>query len=70
MNDAVRAVENVPHTSYGRLLATLASRSSGIATAEDALSDAFSKALTRWPAEGIPDNPDAWLIRVARNQHD
>ncbi|WP_439143844.1 RNA polymerase sigma factor [Planktotalea sp.] len=68
MIDAVRAAEDVARTSYGRLLAILASRSSDIATAEDALSDAFSKALTRWPVEGIPDNPDAWLIRVARNR--
>ena len=43
MNDAVRAAENVARTSYGRLLAILASRSSDIATAEDALSDAFPK---------------------------
>lgn len=68
MSDAARAAEDVARASYGRLLAILASRSSDIATAEDALSDAFSKALSRWPTEGIPDNPDAWLIRVARNR--
>lgn len=59
MNAAVRAAENVTHTNYGRLLAMLASRSSDIAIAEDALSDAFPKAITRWPVEGIPNNPDA-----------
>lgn len=68
MNDAVRAAENVARASYGRLLAILVARSSDIATKEDALSDAFSKALTRWPRDGVPDNPDAWLMRVARNR--
>lgn len=60
--------ENVARTSYSRLLPILALRSSDIETSEDALNYAFSKALTRWPVEGIPDNPDAWLIRVARNR--
>jgi RNA polymerase sigma-70 factor (ECF subfamily) len=68
MNNAVRAAENVARASYGRLLAILASRSSDIASAEDALSEAFSKALTLWPRDGVPDNPDAWLVRVARNR--
>ncbi|MDB9707776.1 RNA polymerase subunit sigma-70 [Planktotalea frisia] len=68
MNNAVRAAENVARARYGRLLAILASRSSDIASAEDALSEAFSKALTLWPRDGVPDNPDAWLVRVARNR--
>ncbi len=54
--------------SYGRLLALLAAPTRDIATAEDALSDAFERALRRWPEDGIPANPEAWLLTVARNR--
>jgi RNA polymerase sigma-70 factor (ECF subfamily) len=36
--------------------------------AEDALSEALYEALRVWPASGVPDNPDAWLLTVARNR--
>ena len=55
-------------SSYGRLLALLASRSGDVAAAEDALADAFAAALTQWPAHGVPSNPQAWLLTVARNR--
>lgn len=54
--------------SYGRLLAVLAAPSADIAAAEDALGDALERALARWPDEGIPDNPEAWVLTVARNR--
>jgi predicted RNA polymerase sigma factor len=54
--------------SYGRLLALLAASTSDIAAAEDALADAFERALRTWPAQGVPANPDAWLLAVARNR--
>lgn len=54
--------------SYGRLVAYLAIRSRDMVEAEDALSDAFRAALERWPREGIPDNPEAWLLTVARRR--
>jgi RNA polymerase sigma-70 factor (ECF subfamily) len=54
--------------SYGRLLAALAAPSRDIAAAEDAISDAVERALTRWPAEGIPANPEGWVLTVARNR--
>nr|WP_041945142.1 DUF6596 domain-containing protein [Tsukamurella paurometabola] len=63
----VRA-ENAARTSYGRLLALLAARTHDLAAAEDALADAFERALTRWPVDGVPDDPDAWLLTVARNR--
>lgn len=59
-------VADVMRASYGRLLAILASRTGDILAAEDALSDAFAKALVRWPDE-MPGNPEAWLLTVARN---
>ncbi len=60
--------ERSARSSYGRLLATLAVRSRDIAASEDALADAFVAALERWPRDGVPDNPDAWLLTAARRR--
>jgi RNA polymerase sigma-70 factor (ECF subfamily) len=54
--------------SYGRLLALLAAATSDLAGAEDALADAFERALRTWPSQGVPASPDAWLLTVARNR--
>nr|WP_245839362.1 DUF6596 domain-containing protein [Mycobacterium aquaticum] len=54
--------------SYGRLLALLAAPTGDIASAEDALSDAFERALQRWPQDGVPGNAEAWILTVARNR--
>ncbi|WP_238146848.1 RNA polymerase sigma factor [Ornithinimicrobium murale] len=53
---------------YGRLLATVAAPTGDLAAAEDALADAFEKALVRWPTDGVPRSPEAWLLTVARNR--
>ncbi|MEM6465481.1 MAG: DUF6596 domain-containing protein [Pseudomonadota bacterium] len=58
---------DVMRASYGRLLAILSSRTNDILLAEDALSDAFAKALIHWP-DTMPRNPEAWLLTVARNR--
>lgn len=60
-------VTEVMRASYGRLLAILSSRTNDILLAEDALSDAFAKALIHWPG-AMPKNPEAWLLTVARNR--
>jgi RNA polymerase sigma factor (sigma-70 family) len=62
------SIETVARDSYGRLIAYLAARSGDVASAEDALGDAFVAALERWPAEGVPEKPEAWLLHVARNR--
>ena len=54
--------------SYGRLLALLAAPTRDIAAAEDALADALERAVERWPKDGIPVNPEAWVLTVARNR--
>ncbi|HXM83200.1 MAG TPA: DUF6596 domain-containing protein [Burkholderiales bacterium] len=54
--------------SYGKLIAFLAARTGDVAGAEDALSDAFAAALVEWPARGIPQVPEAWLLTVARRR--
>ena len=46
----------------------LAAPSADIPAAEDAIGDALERALTLWPAEGIPANPEAWVLTVARNR--
>jgi predicted RNA polymerase sigma factor len=60
--------ELAARASYGRLLAVLASPTGDIASAEDALSDAFERALSTWPRDGVPENPEGWLLTVARNR--
>lgn len=62
------AVEAVARHSYGQIIAYLAARCGDVAAAEDALSDAFLAALERWPIDGIPQKPEAWLLQVARNR--
>ena len=54
--------------AYGKLLAILAAPTRDLAAAEDALADAFERALTHWPTDGIPANPEGWLLTVARNR--
>ena len=52
----------------GRLAAALVHLTGDFATAEDLVQDAVEAALVHWPAEGIPDRPDAWLFTVARRR--
>jgi RNA polymerase sigma-70 factor (ECF subfamily) len=66
--EAVKAAERVARESYGRLVAFLAARTRDVAGAEDALGEAFAAALRMWPVDGVPDNPDAWLLTVARRR--
>ena len=62
------AAERAARVSYGRILAVIAAATRDVALAEDALADAFEKALRTWPDAGIPDNPEGWLVTVARNR--
>lgn len=61
-------VADLVRESYGQLLALLATPSGDIPAAEDAIADALERALIRWPTEGIPSNPQAWIVTVARNR--
>ena len=67
-DEAAKTADRVARDSYGRLVAFLAARTRDVAGAEDALSEAFATALATWPRDGIPDNPDAWLLTVARRR--
>lgn len=65
---AQRTIEEVARRSYGKLVAFLAARTHDVAAAEDGLSEAFASALTHWPANGCPENPEGWLLTVARRK--
>jgi predicted RNA polymerase sigma factor len=65
--DVHRTVERVARESYGRLVAYLSSHTRDVAGAEDALSEALVAALTAWPRDGVPRNPEAWLLTAARH---
>lgn len=59
-------LDAVYRTEGGRIFATLIRLLGDFDLAEDAMHDAFTVALHRWPVEGVPANPRAWLISVAR----
>jgi predicted RNA polymerase sigma factor len=65
--DTHRTVERVARESFGRLVAYLSSHTRDVASAEDALSNALVAALTTWPRDGVPQNPEAWLLTTARH---
>jgi RNA polymerase sigma-70 factor (ECF subfamily) len=65
---AREAAEGAARRSYGKLVAFLAARTRDVAGAEDALAEAFATALATWPERGVPDNPEAWLLTVARRK--
>ncbi|QMW68280.1 RNA polymerase subunit sigma-70 [Mumia sp. ZJ1417] len=65
---AYEEAERAARTSYGRLLALLAAPTGDLAAAEDALADAFERALATWPERGVPANPEAWLLTAGRNR--
>jgi RNA polymerase sigma-70 factor (ECF subfamily) len=65
---AKSTAEAVARRSYGKLIAFLAMRTGDVSAAEDALSEAFAAALADWPRNGCPENPEAWLMTVARRK--
>ncbi|MES2358187.1 MAG: DUF6596 domain-containing protein [Gemmatimonadota bacterium] len=70
-HDAAARAEELARAAYGRLLAVLAAKDGDIESAEDCLAEAFAQALSSWPETGVPRNPEAWLLTVARNRrHD
>ncbi|WP_318353978.1 MULTISPECIES: RNA polymerase sigma factor [Microbacterium] len=66
--DARAVAERTARDSYGRILAVVAASTRDLPLAEDALADAFERALRTWPDDGIPANPEGWLVTVARNR--
>jgi RNA polymerase sigma-70 factor (ECF subfamily) len=59
-------IDSVYRTESRRILATLIRLLGDFDLAEDALHDAFAAALERWPKDGVPANPRAWLVSTGR----
>ncbi|GHF51368.1 RNA polymerase sigma-70 factor (ECF subfamily) [Amycolatopsis bartoniae] len=68
MPDAEDTLARVVRDHAGRLATALVELLGDFAAAEDVVADAVLAALERWPVEGIPDRPDAWLFTVARRR--
>jgi RNA polymerase sigma-70 factor, ECF subfamily len=65
---ATLAIEEAFTEEWGRIVAALIGRTRNWDLAEDCAQQAFAEAARRWPGEGIPDRPGAWLMTVARNR--
>src|ERR1700730_1347146 len=65
----VRAtIERVFRVEHGRVAAALIAALRDFDVAEEAMQDAFAVALERWPMEGIPPNPAAWIVTTAKRR--
>src|SRR5204862_3007944 len=61
-------IERVFREEYGRAVAVLVRRFGDIDVAEEAVQDAFTVAVQRWPSTGVPPSPAGWIITTARNR--
>jgi len=64
----VAPLEQVFRDEWGRILANLIGFLGDFELAEEAAQEAFAVAAERWPRDGTPDNPRAWLLTTARNR--
>ncbi len=62
------SVEGVFREEWSRAVAILTRILGDLELAEDAVQDAFATALERWPRDGTPRNPGAWIVTTARNR--
>ncbi|MEA2972754.1 MAG: hypothetical protein QOG82_1212 [Actinomycetota bacterium] len=68
MDEVEAAVARAFREEWGRVLATLIRTTGDWDLAEECVQDAFARALERWPTDGVPRNPGAWLTTTARNR--
>ena len=61
-------IEPVFREEWGRAVSILTRVLGDLSLAEDAVQDAFATALERWPKDGVPRNPGAWIVTTARNR--
>ena len=64
----VATLDEVFRQEWGRVVATLIGLLGDVDLAEESAQEAFAIAAQRWPRDGIPDQPRAWLVRTARNR--
>ncbi|OZM71345.1 RNA polymerase subunit sigma-24 [Amycolatopsis antarctica] len=65
MLDAREAAGRAHRAEWARIVAALTRRFGDLDTAEEATAEAFATAVERWPADGVPANPGAWLTTTA-----
>src|SRR6266487_4321496 len=65
---AAAEIERVFRAEYGRAVAVLVRVFGDIDMAEEAVQDAFTAAVQRWPSTGLPPSPAGWIITTARNR--
>ncbi|MBX3161070.1 MAG: RNA polymerase subunit sigma-24 [Deltaproteobacteria bacterium] len=68
MSDPHAAIDAVFRIEFPRLVAALARVTRDVGRAEELAQDALVVALERWPVDGVPDNPGAWLMTTARRR--
>src|ERR1700689_1234027 len=68
MDNTAAGIERFYREEFGRILATLIRVLGDFDLAEDAAQDAFASAVEQWPRDGLPENPRAWIIGVARHK--
>ncbi|MGB8534947.1 MAG: RNA polymerase sigma factor [Acidobacteriaceae bacterium] len=68
MHDHRTTVESVFRNESGRIIAGLIRVSRSFDLAEEAMQDAFAAAVVNWQADGVPDNPAAWITATARRK--
>ena len=66
--DATAAIAEAFTEQWGRIVATLIARTGDWDLAEECAQQAFAEAVRRWPRDGVPRQPGAWLTTVARNR--
>jgi RNA polymerase sigma-70 factor, ECF subfamily len=65
--DVRAAITKAHHEEWARVVAALTRRFGDLDIAEEAAADAFATAVERWPADGVPPNPGAWLTTTANH---
>jgi RNA polymerase sigma-70 factor (ECF subfamily) len=65
VSDVEEAITRVHHEEWARVVAALTRRFGDLDIAEEAAAEAFATAVERWPADGVPPNPGAWLTTTA-----
>jgi RNA polymerase sigma-70 factor (ECF subfamily) len=66
--DAQEAAAQAHREQWARVVASLARRFGDLDIAEEAAAEAFAAAVERWPADGVPPNPGAWLTTTANRK--
>ncbi len=68
VSDVREAITRAHHEEWARMVASLTRRFGDLDVAEEAAAEAFATAFERWPADGVPPNPGAWLSTTANRK--